>query len=107
MPDMAQFFLGVAGIIGAIALYLLAGRGGRRRHKCPGCGVAAMRIVGVVKKEISVEDRRVPDRWSLYLCEDCGARFKEHHGTYTVATDEEWAHETVTARTPTYWGRPW
>jgi hypothetical protein len=106
---MGQSFIAAGGIIVvALALLLLTGwRAGRKRRKCPACDANSMRIVGLNQTKTSIDGRRVLDPWSLYVCDACGARFKDHLGSYSVAIEAEWASQTAAARTPTFWHRPW
>jgi hypothetical protein len=82
-------------VLSPLALYLLVGwLGLRHRSKCPACGMKAMRSAGFIRATILIDGKRAPDHWSYYLCEACGARFKDHRGAYSTPTDAEWEKET-------------
>ncbi|QIF05275.1 hypothetical protein [Roseimicrobium sp. ORNL1] len=76
----------------ACALYLLAGwLLGRQRRACPACAQKEVRCVQWIRATVLIDGRRAPDSWCYYLCDACGARFKQHLGKdYEVPSDEEW-----------------
>jgi hypothetical protein len=53
--------------------------------ECPECSAKAMKWVGSVRAH-----RRKAYYARFYLCECCGARFKDHLGKYSAPSDDEW-----------------
>lgn len=86
----------IAGVVLAFpTAILLSVAGGwlvsRRRETCLACSRRALRCVQWIRATVLIEGRRAPDSWSYYLCESCGAHYKLHRGSWSLAPDEEWA----------------
>jgi hypothetical protein len=85
-------------IAALLALYFfLRPRFTSSRMVCPECGLDSLRCVQWILATVLIDGKRAPDSWSYFLCESCGARFKQHLGKdFTKATDTEWAEDCGT-----------
>ncbi len=49
---------------------------------CPECGHPNLKQVSFTRATVMVEGKRMPDSWTIYACEGCGARFKHDRGGF-------------------------
>ena len=81
---------------GLFVLYLLAGCAERHREMCPSCRQHRLRRVRTVRARVGIKREGTSTCWSYFLCEACGARFKQHlrdrpHGRgWDIPSSEEW-----------------
>ncbi|MFA6543883.1 MAG: hypothetical protein WCS99_05635 [Limisphaerales bacterium] len=88
--------IAMAGVLfGIPLLYLIAGwLLTRQRRVCPTCGRRALRRVQWILATVIIDGHRAPDSWTYFLCESCGARFKQHLGRdLEIPTEAEWTQD--------------
>ncbi len=62
------------------------------RRPCPECGELKLRFVEGISATILVHGQRAGDAWSLHECSACGARLKDHRGTWEPPSDSDLRH---------------
>jgi hypothetical protein len=83
---------GIAVVVGAVSLYLLFGWFLiRHREVCPRCGRRALRLIQWIRATVLIEGQRRPDSWGYFLCDACGAKWKQHRGReFEIPAATEW-----------------
>jgi hypothetical protein len=91
----AGFVVLSSAILYGIALAVAALVSACYRPPCPACGRRGLTCVNWIRATVLVKGRRVPDSWSYFVCERCGAAHKLHHGKWGCVPEAERHHLQV------------
>lgn len=64
------------------------------RKRCPACMRRALKQVSVVRAETIVNGHEEFDYRAYFRCDNCGSRFKLHHGILSGVPDDEMSEAT-------------
>ena len=64
------------------------------RRRCPACMQKSLKQMSVVRAETLVDGREDLDYRTYLRCENCGSRFKLHHGILSGVPEDEMTEAT-------------
>ena len=94
MPEYTHspfaIFAGV--LFGVLVLCILVGwLLGQKQSICPNCNCQSLRCVQWIRATVMIDGQRAPASWCYFLCESCGARYKQHlKGDFEIPSEAEW-----------------